>query len=121
MEEPDLDIGHATIVYEHPEEGTVETQVQNELIVYFQDHWILKRESETGDGDIVRRIPSRRVHYVDRSVEEFEEEVATRFDQVQSYLAELQSKLPINRSEERQDPHRIDIGDEEREEPSPRP
>ena len=97
MVEEDLelerDIGQATIVYDDPDEGTVEKTVPNEHIAYFQDHWIIKTEEDDQGNDIVRRIPSRRVHYVERSVEEFEEEVKTVKNQVQSVADTLRSRF----------------------------
>lgn len=90
----DADLGTATIVYEHPEDGTVEEEIENENVAYFQDHWILKRDEDESGNDLVRRIPAQRVYYVDRSVEEFEEEVKTVKDQVESLASDLRSKLP---------------------------
>lgn len=89
------DVGEATIVYEDPDEGTVRKEVPNEHVAYFQDHWIVKTEEDERGRDIVRRIPSKRVHYVERSVEEFEEEVKTLFDRVESVATRLQTKIPI--------------------------
>ena len=91
--ELERDLGQATIVYDDPDEGAVQKTVPNEHIAYFQDHWILKTEEDEQGNDIVRRIPFRRVHYVERSVEEFEEEVSTIRDQVQSVADNLRSKL----------------------------
>jgi hypothetical protein len=88
----DQELGQATIVYEDPHEGTVEKQVDNEHIAYFQDHWILKTDEQDG-RDIVRRIPIQKVHYVERSVEEFEEEVATVRNQVESLAGNLRERL----------------------------
>lgn len=97
MVEDDLelehDTGQATIVYEDPHEDIVEKTVPNEHIAYFQDHWIIKTEEDEQGNDIVRRIPLGRVYYVERSVEEFEEEVKTIRDQVQSVADNLRSKL----------------------------
>ncbi|EJN58043.1 hypothetical protein [Halogranum rubrum] len=88
----DEELGQATIVYEDPNEGTVEKTVDNEHIAYFQDHWILKTD-EQDDRDIVRRIPLQNVYYVERSVEEFEEEVATVRNQVESFAGNLRERL----------------------------
>ena len=111
--ELERDIGHATIVYEEPDEDTVRKTVPNEHIAYFQDHWIIKTDEDEEGHDIVRRIPAQRVHYVERSVEQFEEEVKTLVDQVQSFAADLRTKLPVGGSRdsggERPEPHRIDI------------
>lgn len=82
MAEPDF--GRATIVYEGPDGETVEETVENEHVAYFQDHWIVKTGEHEGDHDVVRRIPAQRVYFVQRDVEEFEEEVKTLFDDVQS-------------------------------------
>lgn len=144
------ELGRATIVYEHPREGTVERTVQNEHLAYFQDHWIVKQEDgEAGTGDdsmhdgkrrnddapshdahdegdqghdahggdqdadadahehgvdeeghdVVRRIPVQRVHYVDRTVDEFEAEVSTLKNQVQSFADDLRTKFLGGREE----------------------
>lgn len=71
----DRDLGQATIVYDAPEEGTVERTVQNEHIVHFDDHWLVKVGEDEQGNHVVRRIPRDRVHYVERSVEEFREQV----------------------------------------------
>ncbi|WP_440771198.1 hypothetical protein [Natronorubrum sp. DTA28] len=111
--ELERDIGQATIVYEEPDEDTVRKTVPNEHIAYFQDHWIIKTDEDEEGHDIVRRIPAQRVHYVERSVEQFEEEVKTLVDQVQSFAADLRTKLPVgggsSGGDERPEPHRIDI------------
>jgi hypothetical protein len=90
----ETDLGTATIVYEHPEEGTVEKEVDNEAIAYFQDHWLLKRDEDDSGSDLVRRIPAHRVYYVDRTVDEFSEEVTTLKDQVESLASDIRAKLP---------------------------
>lgn len=113
--ELDEDLGEATIVYEDPHDGTVEKTVPNEHVAYFQDHWIVKTDEDDHGHDIVRRIPAQRVHYVERSVEEFEEEVSTLFDRVESVAKGLQGKIPIGEGDadggksEDPEPHRIDI------------
>lgn len=86
------DFGEATIVYDHPEEGTVEETVPNEHVVLVQDHWTLK-VGEDDDRDLVRRIPRERVHYVERSVAEFEREVATFTEQVESVADDIRARL----------------------------
>lgn len=86
------DLGEASIVYDHPEDGTVEETVANEHLAYFQDHWIMKA-GEEGTQDVVRRIPKERVHYVERSVSEFEREIRTLRDQVESFADDLRSTL----------------------------
>ncbi|ELY54797.1 hypothetical protein [Natronococcus jeotgali] len=93
--ELERDIGEATIVYDEPDEGTARKTVPNEHVAYFQDHWIVKTDEDEEGHDIVRRIPAQRVHYVERSVEEFEEEVSTLVDQVQSFAADLRTKIPV--------------------------
>ncbi|ELY57704.1 hypothetical protein [Natronolimnohabitans innermongolicus] len=114
--ELERDLGEATIVYEEPDEGTVRKTVPNEHIAYFQDHWIIKTDEDDQGHDIVRRIPSKRVHYVERSVEQFEEEVETLVDQVQSFASDLRTKIPVggggrdaDEREELPEPHRIDV------------
>ncbi|RQH00365.1 hypothetical protein [Natrarchaeobius oligotrophus] len=118
--ELERDLGSATIVYEDPDDGTVRKSVPNEHVAYFQDHWIVKTDEDEQGNDIVRRIPAKRVHYVERSVEQFEEEVQTLVDQVQSFASELRTKIPVggDRSERDEDVHPIEIGldeDDERE------
>ncbi|WP_302082321.1 hypothetical protein [Salinibaculum rarum] len=89
----DSNLGTATIVYDHPEEGTVEKTVKNEHVAYFQDHWILKRDEDEAGNDVVRRIPVERVHYVDRSVETFEDEIGSVRKQVENVANDIRSKL----------------------------
>ncbi|WP_255197105.1 hypothetical protein [Halorarius litoreus] len=106
----DEDFGTATIVYEDPYDGTVERTVENEHIAYFQDHWILKVDESDGH-DVVRRIPYERVHYVERSVDEFREEVGTLTNQVESFADDLRETL-FGGPEQRDDgPTRIDVDD----------
>ncbi|WP_254823568.1 hypothetical protein [Haloglomus halophilum] len=88
----DEELGTATVVYEHPDEGTVERSLENENVAYFQDHWILKIDERDGE-DVVRRIPAERVYYVDRTVEAFEDEVATLRNQVESFADDLRETL----------------------------
>ena len=113
--ELERDLGEATIVYDEPDEGTVRKTIPNEHIAYFQDHWIIKTDEDDDGNDIVRRIPAKRVHYVERSVEEFESEVETVIDQVQSVASDLRTKIPVGgggsggASDERTEPHRIDV------------
>lgn len=87
------DLGRATIAYDDPDEDTVEKTVENEHVAYFQDHWVIKTGESDQGHDIVRRIPSERVYYVERSVEEFEEEIKTLRDQVQSVTDDIRSKI----------------------------
>ncbi len=104
----DEDTGTASIVYDHPEEGTVERTVENEHIAYFQDHWLIKTNDD-GDTDTVRRIPVERVHYVEREVEAFEDELKTFRNQVESFADEVRSKLPGRRDYDDEDVTRIDV------------
>lgn len=108
----DEDLGQATIVYEDPDDGTVEKTVENEHLAYFQDHWIVKTDEDSAGDDRVRRIPHHRVFYVERSVEEFEEEVTTLRRQVQSFADDLRTRLMggSDRGEE-SEPRHIEIGD----------
>ncbi|WP_266076354.1 hypothetical protein [Haladaptatus caseinilyticus] len=77
---PDPDVGTATIVYDAPD-GTTEREVENDDIVYFDDHWLVKvGENDEGD-DIVRRIPRERVHHVERSIDELEKKVEGAIEQ----------------------------------------
>jgi hypothetical protein len=112
MVEDDLeleeDLGEATIAYEDPDGDTVERTVPNEHLAYFQDHWILKRDGDEADRDMVRRIPAYRVYHVDRSVEEFEEEIKTLRDRVQSVADDLRTKLVGGGRRER-DEHHIQV------------
>lgn len=103
------ELGQATIVYESPDEETVRKTVPNEHIAYFQDHWLVKSEEDEQGNDIVRRIPSERVYYVERSVEEFEDEVKTIRNQVQSVADNLRSKLPGGDDDTGGDAHPIEV------------
>lgn len=87
------DLGQATIVYENRDGEPEEKTVQNEHVAYFQDHWIIKTGEHDRGQDIVRRIPSQRVYHVERSVQQFEEEIKTVRDQVQSVAQDLRSKI----------------------------
>jgi len=108
----DTELGTAVIAYEDPEEGTVERTVENERIAYFQDHWIVKLDEDEAGNDVVRRIPLQRVHYVERSVEAFEDEVGTLRSQVESFADDLRSTLLGGPEEpERREPERIEIGE----------
>lgn len=109
----DKDLGEAVIVYEDPDEGTIEQTVENENLAYFQDHWIVKLDEDEEGNDVVRRIPHSRVYYVERSVEQFEEEVKTLRNQVQSFAKELQSTLLGGKGERssQEEPQYIDIED----------
>jgi len=115
----DSDLGTATIVYDHPDEGTVEETVENEHIAYFQDHWILKRDEDEAGNDVVRRLPVQRVHYVDRSVEAFEDELGSVRKQVENVASDIRSKLLGGDDErERQTGEPVEITVEDDREPS---
>ena len=108
----DKDLGTATIVYDDPDEGTVEETVENEHIAYFQDHWLIRRDEDEAGNDIVRRIPIQRVHYVERSVEAFEDEVGTLKNRVESVAEDLREKVLGGReqqSRERHEPVEIEV------------
>ncbi len=100
----ETELGKATIVYEHPHEGTVERTVQNEHLAYFQDHWILKTDEDDQGRDTVRRIPIQRVHYVERTVEEFESEISSLRRQVESLADDVRSKLRGTETETEAEP-----------------
>jgi DNA segregation ATPase FtsK/SpoIIIE-like protein len=106
------DLGQATIVYDDPDEDVVKKTVPNEHIAYFQDHWIIKTEEDEQGNDIVRRIPKSRVHYVERSVEEFEEEVQTVRHQVQSVADNLRSKF-LGGDDDESSPRSIPVTEED--------
>lgn len=106
--ELERDLGEATIAYDDPDEGTVTKTVPNEHIAYFQDHWIIKTEEDEQGNDIVRRIPYRRVHYVERSVEEFEEEINTIRNQVQSVADSLRSRF-LGDDDDESEVHPIEV------------
>ena len=93
------DLGQATIVYDHPDEGTAEETVDNEHLAYVQDHWIVKTGENEAGHDTVRRIPAQRVYYVERDIEEFEREVRTVIDEVQSLADEFDEELRTLRRE----------------------
>lgn len=82
----DPQLGQATIVYDDPDEGKIETVVDNEFIAYFDDHWLVKVGEDDDGNDIVRRIPKERVHYVERSVEEFQDKIDKLADEAQQRL-----------------------------------
>ncbi|MFH5798312.1 hypothetical protein [Haladaptatus sp. DYF46] len=69
------DTGTATIVYDDPDGEVIEREVENDDIVYFDDHWLLKVGVNDEGDDIVRRVPRERVHYVERSIDELEKKV----------------------------------------------
>jgi len=69
------DTGTAIIVYDDPDGEVIEREVENDDIVYFDDHWLLKVGINDEGDDIVRRVPRERVHYVERSIDELEKKV----------------------------------------------
>ena len=83
---PDPELGRATIVYEgfDGEQGSV--TVDNEHIVYFDDHWQVKTGEDAEGNDVIRRFPRDRVHYVERSVEEFQDRVDAMVDEAKDRL-----------------------------------
>jgi hypothetical protein len=84
----DPELGRATIVFDDPDGEKTSREVDNEHIVYFQDHWQLKIGTDEQGNDVVRRIPRQRVHYVERSVEEFQ-------DRVDAMINEARQRLPF--------------------------
>lgn len=111
-----VEMGKATIVYEDPEEGKREVTVSNEQIVYAQDHWAFMSGTDEEGNDLVRRVPRDKVHYVERNVQKFEDEVKTVRHRVESLANEVRQKLPVNTGDgERQsrkaapEPQRIEV------------
>ena len=82
----DPELGKATIVFDDPDGDTTKRTVDNEHIVYFQDHWQLKTGTDADGNDVIRRIPRQRVHYVERSVEEIQDRVDAMLDQARKRL-----------------------------------
>lgn len=90
----DLDVGQATIVYDHPEEGRIEETVDNEQVVYVRDHWAIRTGTDEDGNDLMRQVPKERVHYVERNVERFEEQAQTMRRRVGSVASDLRELLP---------------------------
>jgi len=86
LDVPDPELGQATIVFDDPDGETTKRVVDNEHIVYFQDHWQFKTGTDAEGNDVIRRIPIQRVHYVERSVEEFQDRVDAMIDQARKQL-----------------------------------
>jgi hypothetical protein len=86
LDVPDPELGQATIVFDDPNGETTKRVVDNEHIVYFQDHWQFKTGTDAEGNDVIRRIPIQRVHYVERSVEEFQDRVDAMIDQARKRL-----------------------------------
>ncbi|EMA51737.1 hypothetical protein [Halococcus thailandensis] len=83
---PDPELGRATIVYEGLDGEQVSIDVDNEHIVYFDDHWQVKTGEDDDGNDVIRRIPRNRVRYVERSVEEFQDRVDAMVDEAKDRL-----------------------------------
>lgn len=92
----ELELGQATIVYDHPEEGQTEVTVDNEQIVYARDHWMVVTGVDDEGDDRMQQIPRDRVHYVERDAEQFEEQARTVRHRVESIARDLGQKLPVN-------------------------
>ena len=91
-----LELGQATIVYDHPEEGQTEETVDNEQLVYARDHWMVRSGTDDQGNDLMKQIPKERVHYVERNVERFEEQAQTIRHRVESVARDLQRKIPMD-------------------------
>jgi hypothetical protein len=61
---------------------------------------MVKIEEDDQGRDRVRRIPGFKVHYVERTVDEFTEEVGTIRGEVESVASDIQEKLPIGGGED---------------------
>jgi hypothetical protein len=92
----ELELGHATIVYEDPEEGYTEETVANEQLVYGRDHWAMKAGTDDRGNDLMYEIPRDRVYSVQRNVQRFEEEVRTVRHRVESLAKEVRERLPVD-------------------------
>ncbi|ESP88346.1 hypothetical protein [Candidatus Halobonum tyrrellensis] len=92
----ELPNGQATIVYEDPDEGKTEVTVKNNQVVYVRDHWAVKSGTDDEGNDVMKQIPTKRVHYVERNVQQFEEEINTVRHRVESLADELRQKLPMD-------------------------
>ena len=94
MEE--IELGQATIVYEDPEDGVVSETVDNEALVYVRDHWMVRTGTDDDGNDLMKQIPRDRVHHVDRTVEQFEEQAGTMRKRVESIASDLRERLPVD-------------------------
>lgn len=83
---PDPELGKATLVYETPDGETETLEVDNEYIVYFDDHWQVKTTEDEQGNDVIRRIPREQVFYAERSVEEFQDRVDALLDSAKDRL-----------------------------------
>lgn len=104
-----LELGKATIVYEDRDGELVEETVDNEMVVYVRDHWMLKSGTDDDGNDLMSQIPRDRVVRVDRNVETFEDQAQTVRRRVESFADDLRRKIPVDVGDGR--------GDEERHEP----
>lgn len=107
----ELELGEATIVYEDPEDGVIETTLENEQVMYIRDHWAIRAGTDDEGNDLMRQIPDQRVYYVERNVEEFEEEASTVKHRLESIADDLREKLPVATEPPsgREESKRIDI------------
>lgn len=92
----EIELGQATIVYEDPDDGVVEETVDNEQLVYARDHWMVKTGTDEEGNDLMSQIPRDRVHRVDRSVQEFEDEARTVRRRVESIANDLRQRIPVD-------------------------
>jgi len=56
----ELEFGKATIVYEDQDGDIVEETVDNEMVVYARDHWMLKSGTDDEGNDLMSQIPRDR-------------------------------------------------------------
>lgn len=80
LDMPDPKLGKATIVFENEDGEAEHAVVDNEYIVFFQEHWQVKFGEDDEGNDVIRRIPRDRVYYVERSVEEFQDRIDALLD-----------------------------------------
>ncbi|WP_324661595.1 hypothetical protein [Haloarcula sediminis] len=92
----EIELGQATIVYEDPDEGVVRDTVDNEEIVYARDHWMVRTGTDEDGNDLMKQIPKERVHRVDRTVEEFEDQAGTVRRRVESLASDLRERIPVD-------------------------
>jgi hypothetical protein len=92
----ELEFGKATIVYEDQDGDIVEETVDNEMVVYARDHWMLKSGTDDEGNDLMSQIPRDRVVRVDRNVEKFEDQAQTVRRRVESFADDLREKLPVD-------------------------
>lgn len=92
----ELELGQATIVYDDPDEGKTELTVDNEQLLYARDHWFVRTGTDDEGNDLMKQLPLDRVHYVDRNVEQFEEQTAGVRRRVESLANDLRQRLPVD-------------------------